>query len=515
MEAVWSAIVNFIGSVVNFVVRAWNAFVGAVLGPAIEMVKNVVTLEVNFVVDTIWNVIIQPILPKTNDFSLSSEYQNFLTIFSNQATTNNWSSSMHAVVDPFISGLPNTNINLGNSQGLLESFSNDFGILSLISGLTGMDEVNWAINALINRTTDYLHSWIISGSQNTAVVDSFANQHSGSAISTDQLQSVSNQATPYQKLGLSPLSTNSISIPSSSNLNIVSSVIDSGTTELTSVVGDVASNYGQLITLGPVGIAIIAAVLVEGAFATSIVMDYLLMNTLIHFDLNHLLDLPGDILSGLGHGLQIILTPQSAQDQVIRDIACIQASKMGIDTFLFINGNFQDNTELKFSLATAQTLVFALGGWYFSMHLAIDEAVYHNEVVPDLFQMPIEAFVNAIAFSFCILWNLAGLAISMLKVINGAGSLTTQILGGVQLLCAFLAWLFSTWLTGSYKKLNSVYSALIFLTSISSYAMKIYFFYCNIADTDPTSEPYVLYIVSLVATTSDYVQAFNMYLNIL
>ena len=49
-------------------------------GPAIEVEKQIVTYEMNFVVDSVWNYVIQPVLPKMNDFTLSSDLQNLLNL---------------------------------------------------------------------------------------------------------------------------------------------------------------------------------------------------------------------------------------------------------------------------------------------------------------------------------------------------------------------------------------------------------------------------------------------------
>ena len=91
IQAVWSAIVNFVGSIVNFVMGVWNAFVGAVLGPAIEMVKNVLEITISvftaFVSSTINNNLNSPMSTnfanaiyyyKENDINLNSEFSNVL-----------------------------------------------------------------------------------------------------------------------------------------------------------------------------------------------------------------------------------------------------------------------------------------------------------------------------------------------------------------------------------------------------------------------------------------------------
>jgi hypothetical protein len=57
ITAVWDVIVNFVGSVANFLLAVWNNIVGPVLGAAIEVVKTIVTLEIEFV-KTLFNILL-------------------------------------------------------------------------------------------------------------------------------------------------------------------------------------------------------------------------------------------------------------------------------------------------------------------------------------------------------------------------------------------------------------------------------------------------------------------------
>ena len=58
IATIWNAIVSFVGIVANFVMSLWDNVIGPVLGPAIELVKNIVSLLFNQIV----NVAIQPML---------------------------------------------------------------------------------------------------------------------------------------------------------------------------------------------------------------------------------------------------------------------------------------------------------------------------------------------------------------------------------------------------------------------------------------------------------------------
>ena len=53
ITAIWNAIVSFVGAVVNFVMTVWNDIVGPALGAVIEEVKNVVTIVLNQILNTV------------------------------------------------------------------------------------------------------------------------------------------------------------------------------------------------------------------------------------------------------------------------------------------------------------------------------------------------------------------------------------------------------------------------------------------------------------------------------
>ena len=74
IQAVWSTIVNFVGTTVNFIVMVWNNVVGPVLGAAIEAVKNIVMLEIELV-----KIVLSTILNTPSDTVNPEEMKTFVT----------------------------------------------------------------------------------------------------------------------------------------------------------------------------------------------------------------------------------------------------------------------------------------------------------------------------------------------------------------------------------------------------------------------------------------------------
>ena len=131
----------------------------------------------------------QPILPTNADFSLPSSLQSLLYNITDPTLSTNWEDSMNTFIFPLTGGLPGVNLNVPSGQSAFSSLGNDMGPFELINQIGGMQSVNWAISAIINRTTSHLASWLANAPSNDSATNSFALINDG-YVTSSQIQTL-------------------------------------------------------------------------------------------------------------------------------------------------------------------------------------------------------------------------------------------------------------------------------------------------------------------------------------
>ena len=166
IQAVWSAIVNFVGSVVNFVVGVWNAFVGPVLGAAIEAVKSVATYIINYIFNLVTTIMNDPNLHNLPTFHeeadiLSTGFVNGQSSFSTFSADTSISSVSIADDSQF----QNLIHGISNAGGSFLSQFSFPGIIGDIVSLLGPDgAVNVIINFFENQLSSLINNYLYSSS---------------------------------------------------------------------------------------------------------------------------------------------------------------------------------------------------------------------------------------------------------------------------------------------------------------------------------------------------------------
>ena len=321
----------------------------------------------NLVVDAVWNGVMAPILPTTADFSLPSNLQSLLYNITDPSLATDWENSMNTFISPLTSGLPSVSLNVPGAQSAFSTLGNDMGPFELINQIGGMQSVNWAINALINRTTTHLASWLAMAPSNDSAMNSFASNNDN-FLSTNQVLDFYNAGSTYQSSmdkylsGAVDSGQNFLDLPQIDITNIIDGLIGSLASELGSVEASVRAMI-PVLDESPIGIAVEITVVIDEIFATLLTTSYLMFTPPTWNDLN-----PLTIVSFAIQSNQILFNPQSSQEQKLQAVAWIQASKLTSNILTLIGSEYDNNIYYQLALAASQT-VNGLLGFNFALQL--------------------------------------------------------------------------------------------------------------------------------------------------
>ena len=91
----------------------------------------------NLIVDTVWSLVFQPLLPNGYDFILPTGLQNILNDVLNPSLVTNWSDVMQAILSPYSNGLPNIQQIINSPNSIISSGQSEFWIFDVLTQLGG------------------------------------------------------------------------------------------------------------------------------------------------------------------------------------------------------------------------------------------------------------------------------------------------------------------------------------------------------------------------------------------
>ena len=396
------------------------------MGPVIEIEKNIATMEANFVVDQVWNVIVEPMLPKGNDIAIPSNLQNLLNKILDNSVFTSWKNSTNTIID---SSQLNQDVHLSGLTTItpLKDSGNIFDILNWIGG---EKQIEWAISSITNRIFDHLSKWFENSIVNTTNTHNFANNYYSITSNSNQVLSFSNYGTlntnSLNKLAFNLVNLPSNQQPSNYQLNsgdvditgiigsiLSSKLIDYSAEELGSIASGIRINLDNIPLLGQIGISILGAAITYWLTASLFCTGYLIFN-----DPNHHLsieNLPTILTSEIPQAQQDLFNPQNTYDSAIGDIAWVQASKMSSDVFTFLNMlSFAQDSGWSLSLQLAKTMIFSVGSYYFTNQLYKDKSTLQGIIPQNILDASTGVLLNYISSAVSLVANFVAFEGSMM-----------------------------------------------------------------------------------------------------